>query len=78
LDDKVEDEPRGVYAGSVGWIDSLCAADLAIALRSVFEYAGEVQFNAGAGIVGDSNPVSEYFESVNKMNTMFERTIFEA
>ncbi len=72
---EMEAEPRGVYAGAVGWIDSRGGADLAIALRSVFQYGQDVYLNAGAGIVGESVPEREYVETVNKMNTMLQKVI---
>ena len=65
-----EDEPRGLYAGGIGWIDSNGSADLAIALRSIFQYGDDIIFRAGAGIVGESKPDFEYIETVNKMKTM--------
>ena len=72
---ELETEPRGVYAGAIGWIDSAGGADLAIALRSVFQYGQDVYLNAGAGIVAESVPEREYVETVNKMNTMLERVV---
>jgi salicylate synthetase len=68
--DRLEDEPRGLYAGGIGWIDSNGSADLAIALRSIFQYGDDIIFRAGAGIVGESKPDFEYMETVNKMKTM--------
>ncbi|GAC1569611.1 MAG: mycobactin biosynthesis salicylate synthase MbtI [Polyangiales bacterium] len=68
--DRLEREPRGVYGGAVGFIDSTGAADLAIALRSVFQFGGRVRLNAGAGVVAESDPEFEYTESLNKMRTM--------
>jgi salicylate synthetase len=66
----LEEEPRGVYAGAVGWIDACGAADFAIAIRSVYQYQKRIRLNAGAGIVAESDPQKEYIESVNKMNTI--------
>jgi salicylate synthetase len=68
----LEGGPRGVYGGAVGWLDSRGGADLAIAIRSVFQYGGEIQLNAGAGIVAESVPEREYVELVNKLRTMLE------
>ena len=71
----LEEEPRGVYAGTVGWIDSYGAADFAIAIRSVYQYQERIRLNAGAGIVAESDPHKEYIESVNKMNTMLHTLV---
>lgn len=68
--ERLEDEPRGIYAGGIGWVDSSGAADIAIAIRSVYQYGESIYLNAGAGIVAESVPEKEYIESVNKMNTM--------
>ncbi|MBW4550116.1 MAG: chorismate-binding protein [Aphanocapsa sp. GSE-SYN-MK-11-07L] len=76
--DRLEDEPRGVYAGSIGWVDSNGLADLAIAIRSVYQYGNTIYLNAGAGIVAESNTQKEYVESVNKMNTMLTNVVLES
>ena len=76
--DRLEDEPRGIYAGGIGWIDSSGAADLAIAIRSVYQYGDSICLNAGAGIVAESVPDKEYIESVNKMNTMLTNLVFKS
>ncbi|GAX42269.1 chorismate binding domain protein [Tolypothrix sp. NIES-4075] len=75
--DRLEDEPRGIYAGGIGWVDSSGAADIAIAIRSVYQYGNKIHLNAGAGIVAESVPEKEYIESVNKMNTMLNNLVLE-
>ncbi len=75
--DNLEDEPRGIYAGSIGWIDSNGTADLAIAIRSIYQYGNTIYLNAGAGIVSESIPENEYQESVNKMNTMLTNLVLK-
>lgn len=76
--DRLEDKPRGLYAGGIGWVDSDGTADLAIAIRSAYQYGDNVCLNAGAGIVGESVPQNEYVESVNKMNTMLSNIVMES
>jgi len=75
--DRLEEEPRGLYAGGIGWIDSSGMSDLAIALRSVYQYGDNVYLNAGAGIVAESVPKMEYIESVNKMNIMLTNLVLK-
>lgn len=75
--DRLETEPRGLYAGGIGWIDSRGTADLAIAIRSAYQYGDTIHFNAGAGIVAESVPENEYVESVNKMNTMLTNLVLK-
>jgi salicylate synthetase len=76
--DRLEDEPRGIYAGGIGWVDSRGMADLAIAIRSVYQYGNCIYLNAGAGIVAESVPQNEYIESVNKMNTMLTNLVLKS
>jgi salicylate synthetase len=76
--DRLEDEPRGIYAGGIGWVDSRGMADLAIAIRSVYQYGNCIYLNAGAGIVAESVPQKEYIESVNKMNTMLTNLVLKS
>ncbi|WP_310413020.1 salicylate synthase [Chamaesiphon sp. OTE_8_metabat_110] len=76
--DRLETEPRGLYAGGIGWIDSRGTADLAIAIRSAYQYGDTIHFNAGAGIVAESVPEHEYVESVNKMNTMLTNLVLKS
>ncbi|MEQ8754909.1 MAG: chorismate-binding protein [Coleofasciculus sp. G1-WW12-02] len=76
--DRLEDEPRGIYAGGIGWVNSEGMADLAIAIRSVYQYGNCISLNAGAGIVAESIPENEYMESVNKMNTMLTNLVLKS
>ena len=75
--DRLEEEPRGIYAGGIGWINSQGEADIAIAIRSVYQYGERIYLNAGAGIVAESVPQNEYMESVNKMNTMLNNLVLK-
>jgi len=74
----LEGEPRGVYGGAVGWVDQAGRLDLAIALRTVFQYGDTFQLAAGAGILAESQPEREYAESVLKMNTMASQLVLSA
>jgi salicylate synthetase len=73
--DRLEEGPRGLYAGAVGWIDASGRTDFAISIRSVFQYHDRIHLNAGAGIIAESNPYDEYRESANKMNTMLHSLV---
>jgi salicylate synthetase len=66
----LEGRPRGLYGGAVGWIDDRGSLDLALAIRTVFQYGDSFELAAGAGILAESQPEREYAESVMKMNTM--------
>lgn len=64
--DELEESARGVYGGVVGYFDFAGNADLAIAIRTAFIRDGVARVQAGAGLVLDSVPESEYEETVNK------------
>ncbi|MDJ1172525.1 anthranilate synthase component I family protein [Roseofilum capinflatum] len=76
--DRLETEPRGIYAGAIGWINSQEEADLAIPIRSAYQYGEWIYLNAGAGIMAESVARNEYIESVNKMNTMLTNLVLES
>ncbi len=64
--DELERHRRGPYAGAVGSIDFTGNMDTCIALRTVVLKGGTAYVLAGAGIVADSVPESEYQETLNK------------
>ncbi|MDR0787781.1 MAG: anthranilate synthase component I [Gemmatimonadota bacterium] len=65
--DELEAVRRGPYAGAVGYIaNGGQAMDLAIAIRTMIIANGQAHVQAGAGIVADSDPASEYEETLNK------------
>ncbi len=62
----LENCKRGVYGGAVGYLDFTGNMDMCIAIRLVFKKNGKVFVRSGAGIVADSDPASEYQETINK------------
>ncbi len=64
--DELEPSKRGIYAGSVGYLGFHGDMDLAIAIRTALIKDGQLHVQAGAGIVVDSNPDSEWQETQNK------------
>lgn len=64
--DELEPAQRGVYGGVVGYFDFAGDADLAIAIRTAVIVDGTAHVQAGAGLVADSDPETEYQESINK------------
>ena len=64
--DEVEPERRGVYGGAVGYWSWGGNMDMAIAIRTAIIKDGRLYAQAGAGIVYDSNPDSEWQETLNK------------
>jgi anthranilate synthase component I len=69
---ELENKKRGCYAGAVGYFGFDGALDCCIALRSIVLKDGRAYLQAGAGIVADSDPASEYQETVNKAKAMVD------
>jgi len=64
--DELEPSRREIYGGAVGYFSYSGNMDLAIAIRTLVVRDGRIHLQAGAGIVADSDPASEYHETVNK------------
>jgi len=64
--DELEPSKRGIYAGAVGYLGFNGDMDLAIALRTAVVKDNMLYVQAGAGIVADSVPDSEWMETLNK------------
>lgn len=67
---RTEQLDRGWYAGPLGWIGASGHGEFAVALRSGLIAENEATLFAGCGIVGDSDPQSEYEESCLKLQVM--------
>jgi anthranilate synthase component 1 len=67
----LEPDRRGIYAGSVLYMDYADNLDSCIAIRTILLRDGDAMVQAGAGIVADSIPEHEYAETVNKARAMF-------
>lgn len=65
--EELEQYPRGVYGGALGYVDFNGNLDVAIAIRMAVKKNDKVYVQAGAGIVADSVPHSEYLETYNKV-----------
>jgi anthranilate synthase component 1 len=61
-----ENNKRCIYGGAIGYLDLTGNMDTCIAIRIVYKRNNKVFVRAGAGIVADSVPESEYQECVNK------------
>ncbi len=69
-----QNEPsrRGFYAGALGYFGYDGNLDSCIMLRTALIKEGLIHIQAGAGIVADSDPASEYQETVNKASALFK------
>ncbi len=68
----LEPEPRGPYAGMVGYFGFDGNMDTCLAIRTMVGRGNTVSVQAGAGIVADSDPAAEYQETVNKASAMLK------
>jgi len=64
--EELEPTVRGLYGGAVGYFGFDGSSDMAINIRTVLVKDGVAYVQAGAGIVADSDPESEYQETINK------------
>jgi anthranilate synthase component 1 len=64
--EELEPERRGIYGGSVGYLDYFGNMDMCIAIRTLVVKDGRIFVQAGGGVVADSDPEREYQETLAK------------
>ena len=69
--EELEPDKRGIYAGAIGYIGAAGEMDTCIALRTAIIEDNKMHIQAGAGIVYDSDPKSEFEECQNKASALF-------
>ena len=74
---ELEDLKRGPYGGAVGYFSFSGNMDTCITIRTIVMIGNTAYLQAGAGIVYDSDPTSEYHETLNKLKAL-ERALEEA
>jgi anthranilate synthase component 1 len=78
LIDELEPCRRGPYGGAVGYLDSSGALDFAITIRTLMKRGRRLSVQAGAGIVHDSVPASEFQETLSKARAQMVATALAA
>src|SRR3989337_2202633 len=68
--EEMEPSRRGAYGGAVGYVSFSGNMDTCITIRTFVIKGDEIFIQAGAGIVADSDPEREYFETVNKVKAL--------
>jgi para-aminobenzoate synthetase component 1 len=68
--DALEPDPRGFYAGALGYFDLRGGADLSVVIRTLVLREGRAELHVGGGIVADSDPAAEYQESMDKARAL--------
>jgi anthranilate synthase component 1 len=69
--EELEPSRRGLYAGGLGYFGADGGMDTCIALRTALVKDGVMHVQAGAGVVADSDPKSEYEETKQKARALF-------
>ena len=67
---ELEEESRGPYAGALGYFSKNMCADFAITIRTLVVKGNDAYIQAGAGIVADSIPEREWFETEQKASAL--------
>ena len=62
----LEDTPRDVYCGTIGWAAPDGRSEFNVAIRTLLLDEGQARLNVGGGIVYDSTAESEYEEALWK------------
>lgn len=68
--EELEPDRRGIYAGAIGYLGANGDMDTCIGLRTALVKDGTLYVQAGAGLVADSDPESEYQECRNKARAL--------
>jgi len=76
--DELEPVKRGIYSGAVGYLSWEGNMDTAIAIRTAVIKDKTLHIQAGAGIVADSVPQSEWDETMNKARAIFRAVAMAA
>jgi aminodeoxychorismate synthase component I len=63
---ELEQKPRGIYCGAVGWLGYHGESSFNIAIRTLIREGERLVYQVGAGIVADSDPAAEYEETLHK------------
>ena len=69
---ELEPTRRGPYCGAIGWLGGDGWMDTSITIRTYAIKDGMVAFQAGGGIVADSDPAAEYEETLDKARALIE------
>jgi anthranilate synthase component I len=68
--EELEGLPRGPYAGGVGYFGYNGSVDTCITIRTIWMVGGAAHIQAGAGLVADSDPETEWHETMHKARAL--------
>lgn len=75
--DELEPTARGIYTGAIGYIGFDGSLELNIAIRTILVKGETAYFQAGGGIVADSDPEAEYQETLDKASALAQAVLGE-
>jgi anthranilate synthase component 1 len=67
---ELEPTRRAAYCGSIGYLSVTGDMDTSIVIRTILTSGGRAYFQAGGGIVADSDPAAEYEETLDKARAL--------
>jgi para-aminobenzoate synthetase component I len=70
--EELEPVKRGVYCGSLGWIDPSGDLELSVAIRTFVAVDGRLTLHVGGAVVADSDPSAEWQETMHKAARLLE------
>ena len=70
--DELEKVARGIYTGSIGYLSYSGDMDLNIVIRTFAIKDGKAYLSVGGGIVADSDPEREYYETLYKAEALIK------
>ena len=77
----LEQAPRGIYCGAIGWLGYNGESSFNIAIRTLVRNGDRLVYQVGAGIVADSDPEKEYEETLHKaagIRLAIERWLYQS
>jgi len=70
---ELEQGPRGLYGGTIGWVEPNGDAELSVVIRTLQSRNGRARWDVGGGIVYDSDPAAEWEEAWAKVAVLGQR-----